>query len=256
MTKKPQDASIEVLELQQETLQVCILGTTPLIFNRMAEKAKRELLMPARKNRAAQHAGLKHDPVVEFRNSVYRLQDPKGATALAFPAPGFKAAMAQAAIDIPGSASKAAIGRLCRVMGYSIPIYGIPKVFMTAVRSAGMNKTPDIRTRAIVPAWAGVLQVNYAVPMLNASAVSNLLAAAGAIVGVGDFRQEKGKGDFGLFELVAADDKRFNAIIKSAARAEQEAALEAADAYDDESAELLEWFEAEIQVRGTKRAAA
>ena len=64
MAKAPDSGEISVLKIQQGVVEFCLLGTSPLIFNRMAEKAKRELLMPKGRKTAADRAqSLKHQPV-------------------------------------------------------------------------------------------------------------------------------------------------------------------------------------------------
>lgn len=60
---------ISITRLRKALLEVCILGESPIILNRMSEKALRELLYPdANKNTAASRAQrLKHEPWKEFR---------------------------------------------------------------------------------------------------------------------------------------------------------------------------------------------
>ena len=166
-------------------------------------------------------------------------------------ASSFKGALRSAALDIPG-ANKSQIGRLTYVNGEFTPIYGVPKLFMSIVRSADMNRTPDVRTRAIVPEWACKLSVTYVQPLLRDQAVANLLAAAGISIGVGDWRPEKGAGAYGQFALVSADDADFVRICKTGGRAAQMAAMEDPDCHDEETAELLSWFDKEVKVRGFK----
>ena len=245
---KKQQAEIEVPRLNRETAEFFIVGETPLIFNAMSEKTRRELLYPSgRKTAAQKKTMLKHEPYEEFRNSVNVTSDKKAPTLLAFPAPGLKKAMAQAAVDIPG-ATKAAIGRLVRVHEYRVGIYGIPMIYTTSVRSADMNKTPDMRTRAICPRWACKLTVSYMRPQLSVQAITNLLAGAGEIVGIGDFRQEKGAGDFGLFRVTTEADKEFLEISKEG-REEQTLAMKSPEFYDEETRDLLEWYDEQIAQR-------
>lgn len=256
MAKAPVKADeISVLEIRQGQIEFCILGNSPLIYNRMAEKAKRELLMPKGRKTAADRAmSLKHNPIEEYRASVYRQET--GNTRLVFPAPGFKGAMATAALDLPGT-KKSEIGRLVWVPRYSVEVYGIPQLFMSVVRSADMNRTPDIRTRAILPNWACRVTVSFVMPKLREQAIANLLAAAGVTVGIGDFRQEKGKGSFGQFSLVQPDDPEFLRVIAEGGRDAQDAALERPESYDAETAELLDWFSAEVvKLTGKKEIAA
>jgi len=256
MATKQQADTMEFLKLETAFVKVFIMGTTPLIFNRMSEKAKRELLMPKGRKSAADRAQtLKHIPLDEYRASVYRNQGSDAKTRLAFPASAFKGALASAALDIPG-ARRTEIGRLTWVQGYQIDIYGIPKIYTTTVRSADMNKTPDIRTRAIVPNWACQITIGYVEPNLNQTAVGRLVAAAGVLIGIGDFRQEKGKGDFGKFVVIDAKHelwKDFQKVIATGGRKAQDAALEKPDPYDYETDEILSWFTTEVGVRGKEK---
>src|SRR5580765_1634842 len=199
MTKKstPSQDESEIIEVTRGQFDCCILGTSPLILNRMSEKAKRELLMPkGRKNAIEKATTLKHEPVAEYRASAYRLHDEDAPTLLAILSTAFKRAIGTAALDMPG-AKKAQIGRLTYIEGEYVGIFGVPKLFMSIVRSADMNKTPDVRTRAIVPQWACRVGITYVEPLIRPQAVANLLAAAGLTVGVGDWRSEKGAGSYG-----------------------------------------------------------
>jgi hypothetical protein len=188
---------------------------------------------------------------MEFRDSPYRLHDENEPTLLAHLATAFKRAIANTAVDIPG-AKKAQMGRLMWVEGEKIPLYGIPKMHMSVTRSADMNKTPDVRTRCIIPEWAARITVTFTVPLLKEPVVSNLLAAAGQIQGVGDWRPEKGSGTFGQFRLVSPDDPDFKRIVKEGGRKAQEKAIKDAEAYDPDTEELFAWFVSEAKQRGYK----
>ena len=100
---------------EEAILPVVLLGRSPLIINRLAEKARQELLYPAGpKNAAERQSRLKHNPIEEFRSSVHQIADPTAATLLAMPGSAIKRALASAALDIPG-AKKAQVGRLTYV---------------------------------------------------------------------------------------------------------------------------------------------
>ena len=252
-TKKESTGSIEVIEVEQESATFYIRGTTPLICNRMSQKAKGELLFPAgRKNAAERATTLKHKPHDEFRASPYVLGSPDAPTYLAALAVWFKRAMGTAALDMPGT-NKAQIGRNIRVEGERIPLYGIPQLHMAVTRSADINRTPDVRTRATLAEWATAITVTYTVPILRAAMVARLLASAGMTIGVGDWRQEKGSGSYGLFSIVSSDDPDWHRIVRSGGRDMQLAAMASPTPYDDETEEMLTWFTEELkalQVRG------
>ena len=242
----------DILQVSTGVVECYIVGTSPLILNRMSEKAKHELLMPkGRKNAAEKATSLKHVPVDEYRASAHTLKDETQPTLLAIPSTAFKGSIRTAALDMPG-AKKAQIGRLTYIAGEYVGIYGAPRLFMSITRSADMNKTPDVRTRAIVPSWACRVKITFVQPLIRAQAVVNLLAAAGITVGVGDWRPEKGAGSYGQFRITDKDDPEFKAIVKAGARATQVDALENPVPYDDETAELLTWFEDERGKRQLK----
>jgi hypothetical protein len=251
--KKAQDVSIEVMTLNTTSVGVKIIGQTPLICNAMSAKAQQEILLPGKKlNQAERQSKLKHNPLEEFRAAPYRTNDEEAPTRIIFPAGGVKAAIASAAIDIPGAA-KAQIGRLCHIKENNVPIYGIPQMFMSVVRNAGMNRTPDVRTRAILAEWATEFTVTFVTPNLATQSVINLVAAAGLIIGLGDWRPEKGKGNFGQFKIVEkTDEEAFGRIVKAGGMAAQDAALEDPTAYDVETETLWEWFRAECERREFK----
>jgi len=245
---------VRIEPFRMQEIRLNILGSSPLIFNRMSEKAKRELLFPApTKNSAAKRGTLKHNPLQEYRDSLYVRREDK-ETRIVFPSPGFKGAAMTAALEIPG-VFKTTIGRLLQVMGWQVPIWGVPQIYMTGVKSAGMNKTPDIRTRAILPEWATALVVRYPIGAFDPASIGNLFAAAGQVCGIGDFRQEKGKGSFGLFSLVPEGDENFRRIVASMGQESQDAAIANPEAFDAETADLWQWFEEELVNRGRREEA-
>lgn len=248
-------SSISVDEVKTEIIHLAILGTMPIILNRMSEKARHELLLPSGRKTAAEKAGsLKHDPIAEYRASPYLLLDDDEPTYLAGLSAWFKGAVMTAALRVPG-AKKTEIGQLLWVKGERIPLYGIPEVFTAITRDASINRTPDVRTRAIVPKWATVISVEIVTPLLNSRSVINLFAAAGKVAGVGDWRPEKGKGTYGQFIVVDPEDERFLEVIENGGRDRQIAAMEHPSPYDEETGDLMRWFDVEVELRGKKRAA-
>lgn len=258
MAKKIEaEEPIIITQVEEGSLSAVLVGRSPLVLNRMAEKAMQQILYPSPKKTTADKAAtMKHNPIEEYRNSVERLPD--GPTLLAIQSAAPKKALAAAALDIPGSATKAKIGRLTWVPGQYLPIYGTPHIFMSIVRMADMNHTPDVRTRAIVPQWAIPLSINFVEPMLNPTIILNLLVAAGLYIGIGDGRNQKGGLNFGQFEVmssaVAKQNKDVQAIFAQG-RNVQVAAMDDPDPYDTQTAELLSWFELERKTRGKRIAA-
>lgn len=240
--------TIEVTQVEKGEMAYAILGTSPIILNRMSEKAQRILLAPSpRMTTAEKQANLKHNPLEEFRASPYTLRE--GETYLAALGSWFKQSMMTAALDHPG-AKRTQIGRLVHAVDDRLPLYGIPQLMMAVTRSADMNRTPDIRTRAIVPHWACVVRMNWVQPILRQASVTNLLVQAGITSGAGDWRPQKGAGSYGSFEIVSHDDPRFQAVLSEGGREAQMTAMADPVFYDDETRSLYNWWTEEVTRRG------
>lgn len=252
-TKKTDDVQIAVKEMRMTQIDFCIKNAddSPLLFNAMSSKAKHEFLYPQAKKTSADKKSntLKHDPLTEYRESVYRSRDEDSPTALVFPCSAFKKAMMTAALDTPGM-KKTELGRWLYTLGVNCSIYGVPTMHMAIVKSSGMTRVPDLRTRACLPNWCAKIRVEYVSSVLTDKSVATLLATAGRICGIGDFRQEKGAGNFGRFNVVAPED--CEEIIRVGGREAQLAALEEPTFFDEEAEELYTWFLAEKERRGQK----
>ena len=256
-TKKEANNEISALELVKGEMTLAIVGTSPLLCNSMPAKAWRDLLLPPvrrRKSQADLIQSQKHDPIAEFNSSMYKAEPHNSATAISLPAPALKGAMMTAALDLPGT-SKAEIGRLLWVDGYRLPLWGVPMLFMSIVRMADIKKTPDVRTRALLRKWATIAKVQFVRPNLNEQSIVNLGAAGGITAGLGDGRQEKGKLNFGQYRIANLNDPEFLEICANGGRAAQLDAISDPQCHDEESEELLSWFEAELTKRQGKKAA-
>ena len=196
--KAPQEAALEIQPLKQGRIKLRMMGTTPLYFNSMSSKAMRDLLIGGGKKTAAQRKEIKHNPEQEYRDSVYKKSH--GKTHLYFPPAAIKQAMATAAIETKGVA-KTNVQRLIFLPELETEIYGRPYLKIDTVRMANINKTPDMRTRAYLPEWCAEINISFVQPTLSAVDVYTLLQNAGSIVGLGDFRQEKGRGAYGCFTV-------------------------------------------------------
>ena len=207
--KQSETTAIQVLEIDRGELEFQLVGTSPLVCNRMSQKAWRELLTPSpKKTRTQKESTLKHNPLEEYRASPYTLKPDDAPTLIAMLGSSFKRAIASAAIDQGGK--RAQIARLCWVPDEYVPIYGTPQIYMAVTRSADMARTPDIRTRLIISRWACTLRVQFVQPILKPQIVANLLAGAGVYIGVGDGRPEKGALTFGQFRHRGGNGRSFS----------------------------------------------
>jgi len=252
MMKKKAEVTqtIEIIEMKRGVASYCLVGTRPLIMNRMSAKAMQQLLSPGpRKNAAERQGTLKHNPLSEFQAAAHRMRDPASKTLLAMPALCFKNALREAALDMPG-ANKTQIGRLTYVNEEMIEVFGLPQLMISVTRCADAKKTPDMRTRVILPHWCCRIDINFVEPLLNAKAITHLLNTAGFTMGIGDWRPQKGSGNYGQFRIASRDDSELLKIESMGARQQQIAAMEDPQPYDQETETLLDWFRADAAGRG------
>lgn len=253
MTKTTVEATTDIVKMKEGMMEVWVLGTRPMIQHPFNQKAKRELLMPSGRKTAGDKARtLKHNPLPEFQQSIYRTSD--GNTAIGFPATGFKAGCGTAALEVPG-VKKTTVNRCLRVLGDAqmgdlVSVYGIPQMYMSMVRASDINRTPDVRTRCIIPHWVACFKMRYVKPNFTANSVQALISNAGLMAGVGDDRVEKGHGAFGSYEVVSPTDPRVKRIIAEGSRDAQEEAMLNPEFYDEQTRELYTWIEEELTKRG------
>ena len=246
MPVKTQNTTMEIHALKQGRIKLRMIGQTPMYFNSMGAKAWRDLLVGGGKKTAAQKKDIKHNPEQEFRDSIYKKS--QGDTYLCFPAAGVKGAMSTAALETAGI-TKSSVQRLIFLPESHIQIWGKPYMKMDIVRSADMNKTPDVRTRAFLPNWCAEVEIRFVTPTLSSHSIVSLLQNAGQIVGIGDFRQEKGRGGYGTFSVAGSEDmgdmQEIWDEITQEGRDIQEAAMNEPDCFDDQTAELMEFMQEE-----------
>ena len=195
------DEAVLIRRIASKAYDINIVGMTGLYLHKMSQKAQRDLLLGGKKKTAAEKANnIKHDPVQEFRNSMYFSRERSGDAAVFFPAMAIKRAMRTIAVEIEG-VKGTQIDRLVYMPAEQIEIIGTPVLRMDITRSSDIGRTPDVRTRAYVPHWAAQFKVYAAYPQFSMASVQALLANAGQFIGIGDNRQERGKGSYGTFSL-------------------------------------------------------
>jgi hypothetical protein len=241
--RKESEVIAEVVEIEMEELILHVVGKTPLVPHAVSFKAMGSLLFPSPPKNAAERATtMKHEPFEEFRDAAYQFRDEdEQPTRLYVPGSMFHAAVSAVALDMKG-AKKAQIGRLTSVNEHKIPLWGVPEIWTTVVRSSDIARTPDVRTLPILPRWCAMFSIRYVKSLIKRQSIMNLLAAAGVIVGIGDGRPQNGKLAFGQFAIVPDNDPEFKAIVALGGRKMQDAALADPKYFDIETERLLRWF--------------
>jgi len=196
-TATQQSPVVKIDRIQVETIDVPILGTSPLIMHRFSEKAKRQMLdnMQGRKTPKTHK-----DPEADFQAAFYRFEDGSPG----FPAVAFKAATVEASRFYDKSVTKVGLRQFVFIKGALgvdgqalVPITGEARMREDVVR-VGMGT--DLRYRPEFTEWSTLLRVVYVTSALDRASVLSLIDAAGMGVGVGEWRPEK-KGDFGCFQI-------------------------------------------------------
>ncbi len=180
---------------------------SPLITHRWGKKAVREML--------GKHMG--HDipqadkhPFEDFVDTLYR--DPKTGE-MAIRSVMFKAAMLSALRETSG-VTRADVITGISVLGELSPIYGQPTNRLDPVKIGPWDaRVSDLRFRGEYVDWLVTLTFRYNTAAISLSAIHNLLATAGALYGVGEWRPTR-NGVNGLFSVVeeAEAQKRMKAL--------------------------------------------
>lgn len=200
------EVAIELPKLNTQTVEITLIGDSPLISHAWSKKAKEEML--AKQMKKAKAGKEAKDPEKDFQESLYHL--PEGG--YGFPAVAFKAAAVTACTSV-GSITKVAARQAFHVEGEMVRIYGSePRKREDMVR-IGMG-TADIRYRGEFWPWWVVLEVRHNANVLSAEQIANLFSTAGFGVGVGEWRPER-DGQFGRFHVALAEEMQ--SLIRDAA---------------------------------------
>lgn len=193
-SEAPQDARIQLPELEISTIRCQIVGDSPLIVHRFSEKALK--MMHDKQTGAATAGRQKKDPAQDFRDSMYRLPDGKHG----FPALAFKCAMVEACTSLGKAITKVAARQAFHVCGDMVVLrlQQDPVMREDAVRLNG--QTADLRYRAEYMPWSTEVTLTFNSRVLSQVQIVNLLNTAGFAVGVGEWRPEK-NGQFGRFHV-------------------------------------------------------
>ena len=239
---------ISIPPLRGKTIDINLIGISGLYIHRMSAKAKQQLLVGGKKKTQAEKLAIKHQPYEEYKDCMYvdedwyRDEEAGQVSHIRFPAMAVKGSMLTAALVTPGI-KKTDIARLVFVRNEWIPIFGTPKLRMGIMRSSDINRTPDVRTRPYFEKWATKISITYSPLVLSERSIKTLLNNAGLCCGIGDERQEKGKGSAGMFEVV---DEIPDDLVDWDAQLD---AINNPVAYDLETQELLDHFHAEVEAR-------
>lgn len=209
MAAPAKTTSIELPPLALETIDIPLIGVSPLICHAWSEKAMRA--MADKQQKKATKGREAKDPFREFADSLYWVSekpekidgDAIEAATFGFPAVAFKSAAVDACTST-GSITKVAARQAFHLLGETVSLIGPPPSMREDVARVGMG-TADLRYRGEFDPWGCVIRVQINAAVISAEQVVNLFNLAGFAVGIGDWRPQR-DGPFGRFKVAGAGE--------------------------------------------------
>lgn len=206
---------VAIKPIEMKTVEVTVLGDTPLIMHAWSEKAKR-MMLEAQQGKAKGQKKEAKNPVEDFINSIYWLTEPpteyteeafeaaiaKGAK-FGFPITAFKQAAISAAYRMGWVKDKMGLrGAFFIESDYNdlIEIVSDTPVMREDMVKVGMGAA-DLRYRGEFRNWRATFRVKYNVNgQYSLENIINIINAGGTVCGVGEWRPER-DGQFGTFHV-------------------------------------------------------
>jgi hypothetical protein len=200
---------LQISRIQAETIQVPIVGTSPLIMHNWSAKAKRIMLD---KEQGKKKLKENRDPQADYLAAFYRIaSEPGQPERFGMPVTAFKQCTVSAARFYDKSVTMTALQQCLFFRGVLttadrqelVEVFGEPEMREDMV-GVGVSGT-DLRYRPVFNEWSTLLTVTYVKSMVDKGSVLSLIDAGGMGVGVGDWRPEC-RGTFGTFTVDESRD--------------------------------------------------
>jgi len=196
--------TVKIPPLDIRTMEIKLVGDSPVIFHRWSDKARKEML--GKQMKEAKQAKAAKDPWQDFCESLYWLTprpdkpteaDVEGAT-FGAPSVWFKSAAVDACSHVDGVTKVQARGAF-HVNGEFVEMHGDGPYMREDMVRIAMG-TADIRHRGEFHDWHVVVSVRYNASVLSAEQIINLFNVAGFATGCGEYRPSR-DGSFGMFHV-------------------------------------------------------
>lgn len=215
---------VEIRPIDMKTVEVTLVGDTPMIMHAWSEKAKR-MMLEAQQGKAKGKKKPIKNPVDDFIQSIYWLTEkptyPDGSSEEVCEEAFNKAIANGAKFGFPVTAFKQAAISAAYRMGWVKNQMGLRGAFFieseygdmveiksdTPIMREDMVKiaggTADIRYRGEFCNWSATFKVKYnANGEFSLENIINIINAGGTICGVGEWRPER-DGQFGMYHVKA-----------------------------------------------------
>lgn len=188
----PRD-TVELVMPSLESIEVQIVGTTPLITHRFSEEAQAGI--EGKQQRATKTAKEARNPEAEWRRGLYSVD---GNGTYGVPAIAVKKAIVAAGGRFSDMKMTELRG-LFHVMGDLLPIEGSEPEMRADRVKIGQGKT-TVAYRPMFKRWSIWVPVTINANILTQEQLISLFALAGFAIGIGDWRPEC-NGTFGSFAV-------------------------------------------------------
>lgn len=205
-SKKDEHEELVIPALELATMQIRIVGDSPLIVHKWSEKAKKMILDKQMKK--AKNGKETRNPFREYCDALYWLDgEPENPTQedidngrFGFPTVAFKACAINAGYQQGIIEKKTTVRGAMHIIGEYAEIKGRPRMREDMVRLGGITSPADLRYRPEFPEWETVLTIQFNTKAISKEQIANLLNVGGFANGVGEWRPEK-DGQFGMFHV-------------------------------------------------------
>jgi hypothetical protein len=175
---------IQIPDLNIQTMQLTLVGDSPLIVHAWSKKAKEAIL--AKQQKKASKGKEVRDPERDYQESLYRMED----GTYGFPAVAFKAAAVTVCSQIDGITKVFARQTFHVLGGDLIQIQGDEPIMREDMVRVGMG-TADLRYRGEFKRWFVRLDIEYNASAISKEQLINIFNTSGFGVGIGEWRPEK-----------------------------------------------------------------
>lgn len=212
MSTIKKEEKIELKNVVVKSMQITIVGDSPLLMRRFSEKAKQQLLdIQTKKAKTTKEI---RDPWADMIDGLNWLTPmPENKTeegfneALAngakfgFPAVGLKQSAISAAYRAGLSKNKVELQGLFHIPDEFIVIEGVPEMREDYVKIPKTGAA-DLAFRGEFKQWKSTFTINYIDGIYSIEQIINFINLGGFTVGIGEWRPEKG-GSFGRFHVAS-----------------------------------------------------
>lgn len=205
--KAKEKVKIEITPPKFQILAIRVEGSAPLMLHKFSEKMRKQIEAKQTATDVTKQKRAPKDYVAEFNAARYRARSGKWD---GIPAGAFRAAMIAACRTLDGLPMTRAKGAFFLIADGHDETDGTPLIKIEGkcahdTRPVRLESgVADLRNRPRYDDWACNLRIQFDADLLSANDVANLLARAGAMVGVGELRPQGPNsygGDFGTWTV-------------------------------------------------------